>query len=131
MRKTRAQLKEEAEQIARLTAAEPEARPEPDPNQEQELGLADDPDTMEALDAFSALAGRQSFLCQEALQIGSATSILCCVIVVLPCLLAAGGTLSAAHTRTFALGTTIECRAAQLSSASHSTVQVCQTLPRK
>ena len=51
VRKTRAQLKEEAEQIARLTAAEPEPEPEPD--------LADDPDAMEALDAFSALAGKK------------------------------------------------------------------------
>jgi len=76
VRKTRAQLKEEAEQIARLTAAEPEAQPEPDPNQEQELDLADDPDTMEALDAFSALAGRQSFLWQEAHQIGCAVLLL-------------------------------------------------------
>ncbi len=52
VRKTRAQLKEEAEQIARLTAADPEPEPEPD--------LADDPDAMEALDAFSALAGLQA-----------------------------------------------------------------------
>lgn len=54
MRKTRAQLKEEAEEIARLTKAEPE------PEAEQEPDLADDPDAMEALDAFSALAGVHS-----------------------------------------------------------------------
>lgn len=130
MRKTRAQLKEEAEQIARLTAAEPQPQPEPD--QEQDPDLADDPDTMEALDAFSALAGSQSFLCQDLHQILAATSVLCCVIVVLLCLSAAGGTLSAAHTRPFALGTTIKCtRAVQLLSASHFTVQGCQSLPRK
>ena len=56
MRKTRAQLKEEAEEIARLTKAEPE----PEPEAEQEPDLADDPDAMEALDAFSALAGEHS-----------------------------------------------------------------------
>ena len=58
MRKTRAQLKEEAEEIARLTKAEPE--PQPEPEAEQEPDLADDPDAMEALDAFSALAGEHS-----------------------------------------------------------------------
>ena len=56
VRKTRAQLKEEAEEIARLTAPEPVPESQPEP--EQEPDLADDPDAMEALDAFSALAGR-------------------------------------------------------------------------
>ena len=60
VRKTRAQLKEEAEEIARLTAAEPVPEPQPEP--EQEPDLADDPDAMDALDAFSALAGRHPFV---------------------------------------------------------------------